>query len=823
MKNNKRKARDRKKRGGFKAKTNNANRFIFVFFIFLAFLFVILIGKLLWIQIVQSEELTISALNQLTRTEVINSNRGIIYDRNKKEMAINVTKCNVFYNMDYLKEGKNESESDFENRKEKLYDEDAKIISDTIGVDYDEVRSKMKGDKVVRLATNIERGKAQELKDQRAEIIKENKEKKENKKSNLIPMSIDDVTRRLYPFNNLASYIIGFTNDENVGQYGIEASYDEELSGISGKNVSLKDNASNKIPLTDEETYAPKEGYSVVLSIDSNIQQFAETAALNAKKENMADKVSIIVQDTITGEILAMTTKDDYNLNDPRAPLNEKQEEEWDNLTEEEKMEILYDNWRDFNVNDQYEPGSTFKLITAAAAIEENAAQPDSQYVCNGAMVMGNNKLTCTSNTRGKKTLAKAIEESCNMTMIQVGQDLGAEKFLKYIKAFGFGKKTGIELYGESTGIVPRSYKDIGKVNLATMSYGHSIAVSPLQLINAVSAISNGGYLNKPTLIKEMVDANGNVIDRKRTELRRRVISEETSDKMKMMMRRVVENGTGKRAQVPGYIVGGKSGTANIATPTGYLEAYNSSFVGVAPLNDPRLTVLVVINNPKGGILGSVVAAPVVQDVLEKSLNYMKIQKTEEVDEKDEFISVPNVGGLLLEDAGKILIDSGLRFNNNSENVLPYSVVTNQSPSAGSYVLKDTIIDLAVNDKDSGILIMPDLSRKTRKESQSILNSMNLEYNIKGNGDFISQSPRPGQKLSGNESVTLNYSKRDQENISEDTNKNSNNKVSNSNGYNSKEDNNLEENKINKEAKKDTKKTKDKNNNNKENSKNKRN
>lgn len=814
MKTNKVKARDKKMKNGFKAKTNNANKFIFVFFIFLAFLFVILIAKLLWIQIVQSEELTIAALNQLTKTEVINSNRGIIYDRNKKEMAINITKCNVFYDMDYLKERKDESESDFKNRKEKLYDEDAKTISDVTGIDYDEIRSKMEGDKVVRLATNIERGKAQELKDLRTKTIKENKENKDHKKSNLIPMSIDDVTRRLYPFNNLASYVIGFTNDENVGQYGIEASFDEELSGISGKNVSLKDNASNKIPLTDEETYAPKEGYSVVLSIDSNIQQFAETAAIHAKKEHMADKVSIIVQDTMTGEILAMTTKDDYNLNDPRAPLNEKQEEEWDKLSEEEKMDILYDNWRDFNVNDQYEPGSIFKLITAAAAIEENTAQPDSQYVCNGAMVMGNSRLTCTSRTRGKKTLAKGIEESCNMTMIQVGQDLGAEKFLKYIKAFGFGKKTGIELYGESIGIVPRSYKDISKVNLATMSYGHSIAVSPIQLINAVSAISNGGFLNKPTLIKEIVDANGNVIERKRPELRRRVISEETSDKMKMMMRRVVEKGTGQRAQVPGYIVGGKSGTANIATPTGYLEAYNSSFVGVAPLNDPRLTVLVVINNPKGGILGSVVAAPVVQDVLEKSLNYMKIQKTEEVDEKDEFISVPNVGGLLLEDAGKILIDSGLRFNNNSENVLPYSVVTNQSPSAGSYVLKDTIIDLAVNDKDSGILIMPDLSKKTRKESQSILNSMNLEYNIKGNGDFISQSPRPGQKLSGNESVTLNYSKRDQENISDETNKNTNNS---SNETNLKNKKNLDENKNSKKDKrnkKDIKKSK-KNTNNK--------
>ncbi|MDU5594834.1 penicillin-binding transpeptidase domain-containing protein, partial [Peptoniphilus rhinitidis] len=372
MKNDKNKARDRKIKSGFKGRNQNANKFIFIFFIFLAFLFVILVGKLLYIQIVQSEELTISALNQLTRTEVINSNRGIIYDRNKKEMAINITKCNVFYNMDYLKQNKKESDKEFEKRKEKLYSEDAKIISDVIEIDYDEIKDKMKGDKVVRLATNVDRNKANKLKELRTKIIEENKSKKENRKNNLYALSIDDVTRRLYPFNNLASYVIGFTNDENVGQYGIEASYDEELTGISGKNVSLKDNASNKIPLTDEETYAPKEGYSIVLSIDSNIQQFAETAAINAKKEHDADKVSVIVQDTMTGEILAMTTKDDYNLNNPKSPINDKQEEEWDKLDNDEKMEVLYSNWRDFNVNDQYEPGSTFKLITAAAAIEQN-------------------------------------------------------------------------------------------------------------------------------------------------------------------------------------------------------------------------------------------------------------------------------------------------------------------------------------------------------------------------------------------------------------------------------------------------------------------
>ncbi|MBU5669091.1 PASTA domain-containing protein [Peptoniphilus sp. MSJ-1] len=761
MKNNNDKARDKKLKNGFYKSFNRANKSIFWFFILLAFLFGALVVKLLHIQIVQSEELTISALNQLTRTETINSNRGIIYDRNKKELAINTTKSNVFYNMDVLDQRQNESLTDFNDRKKKLFDEDAKLISDVLGEDYEEIREKFKGDKVVRIATNVDKMKANKLRELRTQLANEKEEGSKEKKKNLSAMSIDDVTRRLYPFNNLASYIIGFTNDENMGQYGIEASYDEELTGIPGKNVSLKDNASNKIPLTDEETYAPKEGYSIVLSIDANIQQFAETAAENAKKENKADKVSIIVQDTMTGEIIAMTTKDDYNLNDPKKPINEEQEKNWDEYTDEEKTKIWYDNWRDFNINDQYEPGSTFKVITTAAAIEQNVAQPDSIFTCNGSMRVGDRTLTCTSHTRGPKTLAKAIEESCNMTLIQVGNELGKEELLRYIKAFGFGKKTGIELYGESTGIIPRSADEISAVNLATMSYGHSIAVSPIQLVNAVSAICNGGYLNKPTIFKEAIDANGNIIEKNKTQLRRRVISQETSEKMKYMMKKVVENGTGKLAAVDGYQVGGKSGTANIATPTGYLDAYNSSFVGVAPLNDPRLTVLVVINNPKNGILGGAVAAPVVSEVLNKSLNYLKIQKTEEIKSEENYVTVPEVEGLLLEDAGRKILNNKLKFNINTDKGLDYAVVTNQNPSAGSYVLEDSIIDLAVNDNLGAEKVMPNLSKMTRKEVESILNYMNLEYNIKGNGDFISQAPKAGTKVDSSTRVTVNYANND--------------------------------------------------------------
>ena len=294
-----------------------------------------------------------------------------------KELAINISKANVFYNMSYLERVKNESVSDYKKRKNKILLEDSKIISEICQVDQEEVLEKMKGSKVVRLVSNIDRTMAMKLREKRSTLSKE-------KKDNLQALSVDDVIRRFYPFNNLASYVIGFTNDENLGQYGIEASFDEELTGIPGKNVSQKDNAHNIIPLKEEETFAPKEGYSVVLTLDSNIEQFVESAAQDALKKNEADQVDVIVQDTKSGEILAMASKADYNLNNPKEPINQDQEKNWKSYTDEEKTNIWYDNWRNFNVNDQYEPGSTFKLITASSALEQNTTSPDKTYVFTG-------------------------------------------------------------------------------------------------------------------------------------------------------------------------------------------------------------------------------------------------------------------------------------------------------------------------------------------------------------------------------------------------------------------------------------------------------
>ena len=354
--------------------------------------------------------------------------------------------------------------------------------------------------------------------------------------------------------------------------------------------------------------------------------------------------------------------------------------------------------------------------------------------------------------------MAQALEQSCNVSFVRIGLELGRVNFLRYIKAYGFGQRTGIELNGEASGLIPSSPDSISDVRLATMSYGHGIAVTPIQLINAVSAISNGGYLNRPRIVKEVVDENDNVIEKKDKSVLRRVISKETSDTMRILMERVVKNGTGKRAQVPGYRIGGKTGTAKIVKKdgTGYEDAYIASFIGVAPIQDPRITVLVILKNPKGEILGSTVAAPVGGQIMDRILNYLKVPKTEEVkDDKKELVSIPDVTGKLIEDGGKCLIEKGLRFNTNINDIKDTAVIVGQNPSQGVDVPYGSIVDLAIENNNQEKITMPDLSGKSKREIESILNKLKLEYNIKGDGYFISQSPAKGEKLDKDELVEI--------------------------------------------------------------------
>ena len=724
-----------------KSSRSIANTKAFWILAFLVLLFALLIIRLIDLNVRQGEELTRKALNQLTRTETISPDRGIIYDRNKKELAINVTRANVFYDMGFIKQENFKTKKEYKEELDKVTKEDAKKIAKILNIPEEEIIEKMVGKRVVKIASNVSRDHALKLESAKVGRV-----------------SIDDVTKRFYPYKDLAAHVIGFANDESTGVYGIESSYDGELSGMPGKNIVVKNNSHAKIPLTEEETYAPKEGFSTVLTLDETLQQISEEAAKKTRIDYSAEKVSIIIQDTKTGEILAMANNESYDLNNPKSPINEDQEELWEDLSPEEKNDLWFRNWTNFCVNEQFEPGSTFKLITTAAALEEATTSLNKTYVCNGLYTdIPGVKIGCTSQNRGPRTVEQAITESCNIALIKIGRELGAEKMYKYIKAFGFGSPTGIDLPAEATGQIARSAESMGPANVATISYGHGISVTPIQLINSVSAIANKGYLNTPRIVSRLEDNNGNVIEKKKTVTKRKVISDETSEQMRHMMGKVVTEGTGKRAQVSGYQIGGKTGTANIATNKGYENAYIASFVGVAPLNDPRITVLVVVQRPKGNIYGSAVATPAAHDVFEKSLEYLKVPKTEKEvkEEKEELVSVPNVRNLLLLDAGKSIVDRELKFNTVSEKVGNNAVVIKQNPQAGTYAEKGTIVDLEINNNEGKNKTMPILIGKTEKQVEPILKALKVEYNISGKGKVVSQRPEAGSYIKDDNVVLL--------------------------------------------------------------------
>lgn len=722
----------------------NVNFKIFVIFLGMALFFCIIIIRLLYINIVRGEELTRKALNQLTSTEVVQADRGIIYDRNNKELVVNITKSNVYYNMDF-KKGDKYTEKEIAEKKKKV-EKHSLEIAKVLKVPQAEIKKKFVGDKVVQIASNVDRDKANELRNLKIEKL-----------------SIDDVPRRFYPNGSVLSEVLGFVTDDGNGQYGLESSYDTAMSGIAGKNISIKANTRMQIPLTDEESYAPKEGQNLILTIDDNIQKFAEEAAEKSRVKHNAEEVNIIVQSTKSGEILAMASALSYDANNPKAPVGDEQKKDWDMLTQDEKTVAWYKNWTNFNVSSQYEPGSTFKLITAAAGLEEATTYPLKEYHCPGQIKFFDRVIKCSSKSSGTKTMQQALVESCNITLMKMAEELGPERFYKYVKAFGFGEKTGIDLPAEASGSIPNNYKDISAIRLATMSYGHGIAVTPIQLINSVSAIANGGDLKIPRVVKRLEDRNKNVLKKYDSVSRRKVVSAETSKKMLDIMYKVVEEGTGKNARVEGYKIGGKTGTAYVPSKAGgYEDEYISSFVGVAPIDNPEITVLVVVQKPKGDFFAATVATPAAQEVLKNSLEYLGVEKTQPVEKKeksDEQILVPNFKNMLVSDAGKELVSLGLKFNTNQNSLSDASIVIKQEPKAGSLVKPGSIVDLYVS--SSKEKYMPDLVGKSKEEIELVLKALDVSYNINGNGVVLGQTIAPGTKLGVDSKVEFEMSNSD--------------------------------------------------------------
>ncbi len=569
----------------------------------------IIIARLVFIQLIEGEKWTTKANNQLYISRIITANRGTIYDASGKVVlaqsssveTVSVNPLNI------AKENK-----------EKV----AKAFSEIFELDYDKVLKKVnKKSSIETIIKRVDKEKTDSLRIWMQE-------------NNIYTgINIDEDTKRYYPYSTLASHIIGFVGSDNQGLDGIEAKYDEILTGENGSISKMMDAKGNIIGDNGENYEDSNRGNDLVLSIDMNIQAIVEKYLEEACIENVCtDGGNIIVMDPNNGDILAMATYPYYDLNNPYEITDETIAGMWGELDSGEKNKYLQSMWRNKAVADTYEPGSTFKLVTASASLEEGIAETDRQgsYNCGGSIEIAGVRIKCWRYYRphGGQSLREALMNSCNPVFIGLGQKLGVSKYYEYLRKFGFLEKTGIDLIGEAKSIFLKEEK-VGPVELATISFGQRFEVTPIQMITMVSSIANDGIYVKPRVVKAVVDSKTG--ERKDLEpvFKDEVISKETSEKVLSMMTSVVSEGTGKNARVQGYNVGGKTGTSEDGVNTG---KYVTSFIGVAPTDDPKVTILVTLYNPTGesGHQGGTVAAPVAGKVLNEVINYLEISPTEE-------------------------------------------------------------------------------------------------------------------------------------------------------------------------------------------------
>lgn len=640
--------------------------------LFILFLIIVLlVGRLGYIQLIDGKELSKMAYEQQTLDRTINSKRGIIYDSTGQILAQSSTVETVTVNPVNIDK----------DSKEKI----ARKLSEIFNLDYEKTLKKVsKRSSIETIAKKIDKEKSNELR----KWIEEN--------NITTGINIDEDTKRYYPNNNLAAQIIGFCGSDNQGLDGIEAKYDKVLSGTKGAIKRHTDAKGGEIGDEGESYVSAINGNDLILTIDINIQSIVEKYLKEACIDNKCtDGGNIVVMNPQNGDILAMATYPDYNLNDPYAAYTDELKGIWDTVDQTEKTKSLQAVWRNRAITDTYEPGSTFKTITASAALEEGLVtdiDKQGQFCCTGGIEVAGVRIKCWRYYRphGAESLRQALMNSCNPIFIGLGQKMGVHTYYGYLQKFGLLERTGVDLPGEAGSIFLAENK-AGPVELATISFGQRFEITPLQLVTAVSSITNGGNLIQPRVVKATINSQTGERTDVETKIKSQTISKETSEKVLSMMESVVSEGTGKNAKVAGYRIGGKTGTSEDGVNT---NKYVTSFLGVAPIENPQVVVLVTLYNPtgEGGHQGGGVAAPVGGQVFSEILPYLEVtQGNQNEVETVEQIQVPNVQGLSIKDAEKVVKELGLEINieNDSEDIdKENTVVTEQTPKEGITVNK---------------------------------------------------------------------------------------------------------------------------------------
>lgn len=700
----------------------------------LLIIFLLLIIRLIWLQFVQGSDLKEQAYNQQTTDQIISTSRGTIYDSTGKTLAISTPTDTVTINPKKIV-GSNDEET--KAKKEKV----AKAFSEIFELDYNETLEKVNSTSNVQtIAKKVDKDKIDKL-----------KQWMETEKIST-GINIDEDTKRVYPYNNLASNLIGFCGTDNTGIQGIEDSWNSVLQGTPGKITTSTDAIQEEIP-DSNQTYIPAEnGSDIVLTIDYYIQTVLEKYLKQAVEENNADSGTVVAMAPSTGNILGMACYPDYNLNTPFEPNTEELKATWDTLDSTTQSDALYNMWKNNVVSSPYEPGSPYKLITAATALEENITSEDvpNDFYCNGSIEVADRKISCwTQAHKGAKTLRQALQVSCNPSLIQLGQRIGAETLYKYYQAFGFFDKTGIDLPQEASSTYWK-LEDVKDVELATMSFGQRFTITPIQLVSAVSAIANDGILMKPRIVKQIINPEtGTTTDIEPVQVRQ-VISKSTSERMRNLMKSVVDDGSGRLAKVEGYSIGGKTGTSEPQAGRED-EGYIASYVAIAPTEKPEICLLIAVHNPnpnnEGSHQGGQVCGPVVSQMLSEILPYLGLTSsnaqtsTDTVEEDTSYATVPDIRNKTVTEAEKLLKQAGFTTKVNISGDKNSTLVTDQTPKPGSSIPKGSIIVLYTEENDTRVSVkVPDFKDKTLAQAENMAKANNLNITTEGSGTVISQS-----------------------------------------------------------------------------------
>jgi stage V sporulation protein D (sporulation-specific penicillin-binding protein) len=609
--------------------------------------------RVLYIQAWLGPDLQARAFMQQTRDRLIAPERGSILDRNMVGLAVTETVYSVSVIQAQVKD------------KERT----AQVLASSLDLDYDETLEKIKKRvALMRIQTKVEKTAADEL-----------------RALNLPGVVIDEDVRRVYPYGSLASQVIGFVGRDNQGIIGLEAKYDAFLKGESGKILTETDVAGRELEAGRQYRVPPADGYDLVTTLDAVLQSYAEQCIEKAVIEKDALRGVIILMNPKTGEIYALANKPDFDLNDPFTITDPEQRAVWAGLSQKEQMDSLNQMWRNFAINDTYEPGSTFKIVTSAAGLEEGICTFTTPFSCSGSVTVGGRIIKCWRSPRshGEQTFLQGIQNSCNPVLMMIGERLGAETFYDYLTRFKLQEKTGIDLPGEAAGIMYAPDK-IGPVELATMSFGQSLTITPLQLIRTAAAVINGGYLVTPHIGMHVLNPDGKIAYTFDYGEPEQAITKETSDSMRYVLETVVSAGTGARTYLPGYRVGGKTSTSQ-KLPRGSGK-YISAFMAFAPADDPAVVALILVDEPKGAYYGGQVTGPMMKELLENVLPYLGVKPVySEADYKlpgTITVEVPDLRGLDNNEMQKILREVNLGFDITGDG----NTVTDQFPAPGEWV-----------------------------------------------------------------------------------------------------------------------------------------